>query len=367
MVLAFVLSAALVPQVVSQQAAQSAVAAQTGRLSGQVIEDGTSEPVGDARVILQPSTPGPLPGVPPQMFAVSTDREGRFAFDAVAPGTYRIQVQKGGFYANPESTTPPMVRVSAGEQRTLAALSLRRGGVIAGRVVGPSGQPLVEARVRAIATVSQLPGGGSSGMGGSSQTNDLGEFRLYGLVPGAYYVQVSPPVDMGTLSSSNAATVMTNTYHPDAIDRVDAAVVSVAAGRTASNVEVRMAEARAYRITGTVVDEVGKPIEGAMVFANSDPMAGGTRMEAPRRTSSDAAGRFVLTGVTAGSYLITATVPVSSGPGGTVGATSGMVFGTMTTVQGVSPPPTPANQARVAVGSEPVENVRLVIRKPTPP
>jgi hypothetical protein len=62
-------------------------------------------------------------------------------------------------------------------------------------------------------------------------TNDLGEFRLFGLAPGEVFVQATSHSDSGRLASPRA-TVPLATYFPGTVDVGSAIPVALAAGQT---------------------------------------------------------------------------------------------------------------------------------------
>jgi hypothetical protein len=157
------------------------------RVSGQVIEHGTNAPVAGAHVFLvldgEFSTSA---GAPPESV---TDRDGRYQFDTLPPGRYRIAVHKEGFEPPMDPSTMQVFEVAAGQALDGLTVSLRRGGVIAGRVLDPHGQPLAEAGVTALLkrlnSIDRPTGPTSSGApllmpSGQGQTNGLGEFRIAG-------------------------------------------------------------------------------------------------------------------------------------------------------------------------------------------
>ena len=65
----------------------------------------------------------------------------------------------------------------------------------------------------------------------AAQTNDLGEFRLFGLAPGEVYVQATSRPDFGR-SASPRPTVPLATYFPGTADVVGAMPITLAAGQT---------------------------------------------------------------------------------------------------------------------------------------
>ena len=159
----------------------------TGRIAGRVMVEGTNTAVAGARIILLPTARRMGPIGPP--LQAVTDQNGRFVFERVAPGAYRIDAQKTGLVPLNLLGQNRTTDVVAGRSVELD-LQLQKGGVIAGRLLDPSGEPLPDARIMALRRVT-LPGAlprliGAAGPG--TQTNDLGEFRVSGLAPGEYYV-----------------------------------------------------------------------------------------------------------------------------------------------------------------------------------
>src|SRR5215470_4631914 len=121
-----------------------------------------------------------------------TADDGSFSVEGLAPGAYTISVSTEGYIVDSgllnEDGKPIFYRPG-----DTAIIRMIKGGVITGKVTDAQGQPLIQAPVtavrlrdergRAAGAVSRI----SRGMG-SSQTDDRGIYRLYGLQPGAYVV-----------------------------------------------------------------------------------------------------------------------------------------------------------------------------------
>lgn len=296
--------------------AQSAAPPAVGRIAGVVVEESTKKPVAGARVMLLPiSRPGG--GSMPQAMS---DASGRFVFEELAPGRYALQVTKGGFAGTAAMGRPDPIDVTAGTNIDTIVYALQRGGAISGRVVDASGEPVVEVRLNAQRVV------GGRGMpvanGAVIQTNDLGEYRIYGLAPGDYYVQAGGSVVMSP--QAVIATQMAPTYFPSARDVRGASVVSVTAGQTASNVDIRMEVEPLFKVRGIVVDQQGAPVAGAIVSVTPEQRS--PAMMGPMgRIRSQADGSFVIPSLAAGGYTVGAAVPLvvtspSVGGGGAGGA-----------------------------------------------
>jgi hypothetical protein len=123
-----------------------------------------------------------------------TDQDGRFSFEKIASGKYIIQVQRTGMTStNARGRWRMGTQVSldpAQEIRDLV-LPLVPASAIAGRVLDQSGEPMSNAKVAALRYAYN--GGPHRRLTpvGEAQTNDLGEYRIFGLAPGSYYLSVS--------------------------------------------------------------------------------------------------------------------------------------------------------------------------------
>ncbi len=204
--------------------------------------------------------------------------------------------------------------MQAGVAAAPVEIALERAGAIAGRITDGSGEPLAQVRVTALRRLGHVNRPPNAPplvpAGAGAQTNDLGEFRLFNLPAGEYLVQAQPPFDRG---AATAPLMMVETFFPGTTEAEGAQRVVVAAGQTVANIDIRMLTAKAFSISGVVVDEAGAPVAGAMLQLTRDshdtpfpprlgPLAG---------NRTDQAGRFTLTNVRAGTYALVAMPPVA--------------------------------------------------------
>jgi carboxypeptidase family protein len=267
------------------------------QVRGRVLEQSTNAPISGARVVFAFRGRSRLQTV--------TDDDGRYSFAELEPGPYRLAVQKAG-YVPLDAATLPTYWVVAGQTLDIATVSLQKSGAIAGRILDPSGEPLVDVNVRAM-----KPGATAVANAAASHTNDLGEFRVFGLLPGEYIIAASvQSAGLDTVLASPA--LVLSTYYPGTADAAAAQTLTVGAGQTVAGIEFRVLTAGTFKVSGVVVDDRGMPIAGASVrLAGDSRVSGGIAAGVIGGTRSTATGKFSINNVRSGAYYATATAPPS--------------------------------------------------------
>ena len=176
----------------------------TATLSGRVIRGESSGRTPVARVIVSVSL-----GDASRNRQTVTDDQGRFQFDGLPAGSFLLTASRIGwvttYYGSPRPGRPPGVRIAVADGTKITVeIPIVPGSVIAGRVVDEDGQPmsrmfplLLEQRLvgnrQMLARIKLREGVGFF----ERSTNDLGEFRLFGLPPGAYHLVLTPSIASG--------------------------------------------------------------------------------------------------------------------------------------------------------------------------
>jgi hypothetical protein len=372
--------------------AQAAVQVTTPTVvTGRVIDQTSGAGVADARVMLFPmAAPGRNPpvfdGRPPMAL---TDRDGRYTFQNIAPGRYQINAQKTGFAPSTDGRLPN-VEVAAGERREVTEIALQRGAAIVGRVLDENGEPAVGARVAALRRMPRngrpaaAPAGMFISMAANAESNDLGEFRLFGLAPGEYLVAATAASLMTERVMPRDTTVVP-TYFPGTSDADAAQPLIVSSGQTYSDVTIRLVSVRAFQVSGLVRYSSGAPVTNALVTlrpAQESPSVL-PMMNRLTQAHTDAAGRFTIANVTVGQYTLLAEPPIvisqagNRGGGGGVGGaqfgySTGMVAGV---VQGAMSTETRngvttqwredmATRLPIAIADSDMQSLDIVVRSP---
>ena len=239
---------------------------------------------------------------------VTTDEQGNFEFRDLSGGRWNVTASKAGFVTMRfgqrrafEAGRP--IEVADAETMERVNFSLPRGAAINGRLLDEFGDPMARARVQALRY--QLVRGTRrlTPIGVTAQTDDTGAFRLWGLMPGDYYVSAllrALPVD-----DPNDAVGYAPTYYPGTGNVTEAQPVPLDLGGEAS-ISFALMPVRTARVSGRVLNSTGGPLSGGrvMLVAADSPGAPPAAFGAGGRVGQD--GTFTITNVAPGSYTLTA-------------------------------------------------------------
>src|SRR6266850_1326580 len=153
-------------------------------IEGVVGELGTGVPIPNARVILtraEEAAPGRF--TPPSLPATTTDREGKYALGGLEAATYRVTVAAEGFARQSKVLT-----LASGQALKDVRVNLTPTGTVTGHIRYSSGQPAAGVQVQLVSPVYGPDGERRLTSAGAGRTNDRGEYRVYWVTPGQYYV-----------------------------------------------------------------------------------------------------------------------------------------------------------------------------------
>ena len=280
----------------------------TAVVQGRVIGD-SGEPLAGARLRLMRHGMNVRTG--------SADANGHYLLQGIPEGRYTLLAMSTGYVA-----------VEYGQRRsretgrtlhlrnddTLRGLDvvLPRGGAVTGSVVDEHGEAVEGAVVTALQVrfvadrtmAKRVPGVRER------RTDDRGQFRVFGLLPGSYLLTAS--VDAAVASAARGRSHgYAPSYYPGTANIGEAWQVQVDVDRDVYGAHIVLAPSSAARISGTVLDSQGKGLHGLVLLTTTR----WSRSIATEPRTVPVNGTFVLNNVPPGDYVLQATAATdSTGP-----------------------------------------------------
>jgi hypothetical protein len=291
---------------------------ETCSVSGGVVKLAGSAPLKSARVELR--------SVEEQThaYAATSDEGGRFTLKNLEPGRYRLTVTRTGFvdqeYGQRTSNDPgSILTLAPGQELKDLLFRLIPWAVIAGRIRNEDGDAMPWVQVTALRE-TYTDGKRKLSPTAQETTNDLGEYRLFGLRPGRYFVsaaysrrnqgleQSGDAEDDGMApAEESTAQKYVPTYYPGTPDPAKAATISVKPGDEIPSVDILLQRVAAYKIRGRIYNLIahrtGKDISIMMLPRNTSVAGSIFNFQA---AVLDKDGSFVLKDILPGSYTLSA-------------------------------------------------------------
>ena len=341
-----------------------------GAISGVVVDGVSGAPVADAVVALSGTA---LPRE--YQSRLMTDARGRFVFlNLPDADSYRITTSKFGHldggHGRTNAPTDPLKSVAISKGAWVANLKVPiwRPAVVAGEVRDEAGDAVVGVIVRALRRI-RIGGREELAAGPLAVTDDFGRYRLHGLSPGRYLIQV-PSVQQSVPASTRITPPSTNTpegaldiddnrlvigryplppppsagrrrayplaFHPSGALVAEAAVLDLQFGDERTNIDVTLTPAASVRVSGVVEGppEALAQLTLRLLPAGLENMGNGSEA-ATALVGPD--GSFLFLNVPSGTYTLDAPVRTSEFAFASSTGSASLSFGPSVSL----PPPPP--------------------------
>lgn len=279
----------------------------TGQITGSVASATNGQLLSRARVFIRRS--GQQKG--DYVTWIDADDYGRFLFKNVDPGTYDILADKTGYYSDPHKTANLSLDVKAGDRLTGVVIRLIPLAAITGRIVNEHDDPVQDTQVRLLAK-EYLHGREFLNPVGFATTDDRGEYRIFGVHPGNYYLVVeydskknrSNPFPGVPVKDPPPEVSYPPLFYPLTSDLRQAQRISVSAGAEL-HFDFAFLSAPSVSVEGKIVNGItGEPAKNPSVMAFwGDRITGITR-----KVDLPAPGQFKLDGIEPGPYTLVASM-----------------------------------------------------------
>jgi hypothetical protein len=335
-------------------AQSSAPVAAGGTVTGHVTCGDTQRPARFATVVLfgvpaEISHP-PKPDAPPNntrymdvfkamaatsMVQSQTDIDGIFFVGGVAPGDYYVFASMPGYVlprnimlaayeAGADLSKPipgiPMVHIVS-ERPSQADVTIERGAALSGKVMWDDGSPAARVTVSIITRKAKKqvlpPQFQMASLDWSvADTDDLGHFRIAGMLPGEYLVQASLQTKTRITMQNGVMNVKAmmgeslTVFAPAAFHQADAKTITLHAAEERDDVELTINLSGLHSVSGRVAsmeDHHGINSGTVMLVDTQDK-------DFSRSTGIDANGEFTVTFVPPGTYNLLVTGAADTEP-----------------------------------------------------
>jgi len=248
------------------------------RFNGLVVNSQTHQPLRRAAIMIDESG---------KQWTTYSDRDGRFTFLNLEPGDGTLTVHRDGY-------TDRTYKIASSDfnKQTGFSAELDPQGLITGRVVDGTGQPLQGTVIEALRPSAQ---GSNLEAAASTETNDVGEFRLASLDPGTFRVRAT--YREGRTSEFDPTPLTVGTAWLGGPDTPTS--VEVKSGSAIGEIDFVLNPVRPVTIRGTLHTDRGMLRERATLWIQGQAGEGGHNDSAEK-------GNFEVSDVFPGTWTVSA-------------------------------------------------------------
>jgi Carboxypeptidase regulatory-like domain len=284
-------------------------------VAGRVVTAANASPLKSARVALLPEDSHSVR----HLSATTSDSDGRFAFEDIVAGRYRFFASRAGFvdeyYKATSHGDEVILSLKDGEKVKGVLFRMTRAAVITGRVSNEDGESMVGVQVAALGQPDEedLDDESSSTAPmrllqpvSSAKTDDRGQYRIFGLEPGEYYVRADDSSSFSEIGDDSSlvrevvGSEYASVFYPGLSQVSQAQVIPVRAGDEVE-ADLVMHRVKTVEIAGRVVDLTGPSGYTSVSLEPVDDIAS----DFDRHDITDENGHFRLRNIPEGSYFIT--------------------------------------------------------------
>jgi hypothetical protein len=201
-------------------------------------------------------------GASSRPITATTDDSGRFSFRDLVPGRYTVRAELDGYFAAPlngsaAAAATKVFNVEDEKTKPPEDIPMVKGAVVSGRVRDPNGQPISGMNV-SVYRVTYNNGRKLWSVANSKTTDDRGEYRIFWIPPGDYFVGVVPRAPNAIPNPQDS---WARTFFPGTIEPGFATPIEIRDGNEASgtDIDIQALPTVAFKISGVAVNNAARP------------------------------------------------------------------------------------------------------------
>ena len=285
---------AAVPAISLAQPAPAAAPPKPAAIRGRVTAADTGRPLRRAQI----SVIGIGSGV--ERRTTSTNVRGEYELRDLPAGRYTINATRSGYIPWEYGRRAPgepgkSLLVDEGVTLEKIDLAMPRAGIISGRVIDETGEPVAGVNVWIMRQEFYRGRRKLVPAASSARSDDTGHYRAFGLQPGAYFVVAMLRDTWVAGGEKKQVFGYAPTFFPSTATADEGQRVSLAAGKEAPNVDIALVAMPAATISGTAVRADGTPLDAASVSLEQNitgPSGSSFSSAGGARTEADGSWRF---------------------------------------------------------------------------
>jgi hypothetical protein len=273
-------------------------APRTGVVEGYVVREGTNPPMPLPNARLELAWIG-------ESFVARTDASGKFVFSDLPAARFRLSVTKDGYlrreYRAAASAMPGVaIDLKAGQTLKDIVFFMEPAPTLSGMIRDPQGGPVSNILVQALRRAYDTRGNRVLVLAASTRTDDRGEYRLYWLDPGEYFVSAERP---SIAASKDSGSPFPPTYFPGFAESEDARPIFLELnGREVGGMDFSMSDRPFGKLRVEVMSRASfRPPDADVSLVRPEGGASGARYGGRARE-----GSLILDRVAPGAYIISA-------------------------------------------------------------
>jgi hypothetical protein len=234
----------------------------TATIRGHVLAAGTGRPLRKAQVRI-------VAGDIRENRVATTDEGGRYEFKEVKAGRYTVSATKSSYVALSYGQTRPLeagkpLDIKDGQTVERLDFGLPLASVITGRILDEFGDPLSDVMVAPMRYQFMQGKRTLVPAGRTASTDDNGEFRLFGVMPGQYYLQATWRANNPFGPGGETSAAYAPMFFPGVLEAGEAQRFRIEIGQQLNDLVMTLRPTKAARVSGTILTSDGRPYSGML-------------------------------------------------------------------------------------------------------